>query len=243
MTELSVIIPTRNDEAVLEHCLSSLHGVLMLSAISFEVLIVDDVSSDGTVDLAVKLSERYPELHLRVFQLSKTSPGFGAMVRYGVAHASGRYCVLVAPDGIDPVELIPKMVGQLRAGKQLVICSRYAEDDNPMGVAPRYRLYQRLYRRAIRIGLGREITDSTNGFRGFDRQFCQTIGLSSNRFAVCPEMTFKILLADGEIGYLSGQPLPEPGAASEKFKLPNEVLGYALVLARATLHRAGLPWF
>jgi len=164
------------------------------------------------------------------------------MVRYAAAHASGRYCVLVAADGSDPVELIPKMVVQLREDKQLVICSRYSDPERGAGVGSRYRLYQRLYRTAIKIGLGQEITDSTNGFRAFDRRFFQAIGLTSNRFSVCPEMTFKALLAGGEIGYLPGQPLPTAGAA-EKFKLPHEIFGYGVVLTRAVLHRIGIRWF
>jgi glycosyltransferase involved in cell wall biosynthesis len=206
-------------------------------------LIVDDASTDGTVEVAAQLGQRYPELHVRVLQRSRANPGFGALVRYGIAHASGRYCALVAPDGTDPVELIPRMVMELRGGKQMVICSRYLASADGEGVPPRYRLYQRVYRAAIRILLGREITDSTNGFRAFDRVFMQAVGLSSTRFSVCPEMTFKTMLAGGEIGYLPGQPLPRPGAGSEKFKLSNEIAGYALVLLRAAAHRLGVRWF
>jgi len=217
--------------------------VLLPAAISVEALIVDDASVDRTVEFAVQLSQRFPELHLRVLQRSNVNPGFGSLVRYGIAHATGRYCVLVAPDGTDPVELIPEMVRGLREGKQMVICSRYVRSAEGGGVPLRYRVYQRIYRRAILLTLGREVTDSTNGFRAFDRVFIQAIGLGSNRFNVCPEMTFKTMLAGGEIGYLSGQPLPQPGAGSEKFKLSNEIFGYGVVLTRAVLHRLGINWF
>jgi glycosyltransferase involved in cell wall biosynthesis len=223
--------------------LSSLYTVVLPAAISLEVLIVDDASSDGTVDLAAELSQRYPELHMRVLQRSRVNPGFGAMVRYGVAHATGRYCALVAADGTDPVDLIPRMVAELRSGKQLVICSRYLRSADGAVVPKRYRTYQRAYRAGIRILLGRRVTDSTNGFRAFDRVFMQAIGLASNRFSICPEMTFKTMLAGGEIGYLAGQPLPAPGAGAEKFKLSNEIAGYGRVLARAALHRLGIRWF
>jgi glycosyltransferase involved in cell wall biosynthesis len=228
---------------VLERCVSSLHGVLLPAAISTEALIVDDASTDGTVELAADLSQRFPELHLRILQRSHVNPGFGSLARYGIAHSTGRYCVLVAPDGTDPVGLIPEMVMQLRDGGQMVICSRYLSLADGKGVSLRYRLYQHVYRRAIRIGLGQEITDSTNGFRAFDRVFMQAIGLTSNRFNLCPEMTFKTILAGGEIRYLAGQPLPGPGVGSEKFKFSNEILGYGLVVSRAIFHRLGIKWF
>lgn len=203
---------------------------------------MDDASRDRTVAVGAELGRRLPELHLRMLQRSTANPGFGALIRYGIAHAAGRYCAIVAPDGTDPVELIPTMVQELRAGRQMVICSRYLSDDGE-AVSRRYRAYQRIYRAAIKTLLGREITDSTNGFRAFDRVFVQALGLSSNRFSVAPEMTFKATLAGGDVGYLPGQPLPRPGAGSEKFKLSNEIVGYAIVLARAALHRLGIRWF
>jgi glycosyltransferase involved in cell wall biosynthesis len=241
--ELSVIVPTKDDALVLEECLSSLRAVLLHAAISAEVLVVDDASTDGTVDLAVKLSGRYPELHLRVLQRSDVSPGFGAMVRYGLAHSVGRFCALVSADGTDPVELLPAMVTELRKGAQLVICSRFDEEQGGRGVAPQYRLYQRVYRAAIRSTLDADVADSTNGFRAFDRVFMLALGLRATRLNVCPEITFKTLLSAGQIAYVGGQPRPLPSAGSGKFRLSNEILGYALVLGRAGLHRAGVRWF
>lgn len=241
--ELSVIVPTKDDALVLEECLSSLRAVLLHAAISAEVLVVDDASTDGTVDLAVKLSSRYPELHLRVLQRTDVSPGFGAMVRYGLAHASGRFCALVSSDGSDPVELLPAMVAKLRGGAQLVVSSRFAEQTAGRGVAPKYRVYQAVYRRAVRTALDADLTDSTNGFRAFDRAFMQAVGLRSTRLNICPEMTFKTLLAHGQLAYVEGAPRKTPGSGAEKFQLSNEILGYALVLFRASLHRAGLRWF
>lgn len=206
------------------------------------MLLVDDASTDRTLEVGAQLGRRFPELHMRMLQRSIPNPGFGALVRYGIAHAAGRYCAIVSPDGTDPVELIPTMVQELRAGRQMVICSRYLSEDG-QAVTRRYRVYQRIYRSAIKLLLGREIADSTNGFRAFDRVFMQALGLSSNRFSVAPEMTFKATLAGGDVGYLPGQPLPRPGTGSEKFKLSHEIAGYAIVLTRASLHRLGIRWF
>lgn len=148
MFELSILVCAQNEAAVLERCLTSLHSVLLNDAINAEVVIVDNGSDDGTVDLAVKLSARLPELHMRVIERVYENGGYGSLVRYGLAHASGRYCALVAPDGSDPVDLIPKMVAELRKGSQLVICSRYEENAQHVSVARRYRVYQTVYRQA-----------------------------------------------------------------------------------------------
>jgi dolichol-phosphate mannosyltransferase len=243
MFELSILVCAHNEAHVLERSLVSLHSVMLHESISAEVVIVDDGSDDGTVDLAVKLSARMPELHMRVLERTPGYGGYGSMVRYGLAHASGRYCALVAADGTDPVDLIPKMVAELRKGCQLVICSRYIDPERGAALTARFQLYQSVYRRAIRVVLRQEITDSTNGFRAFDRAFMQSMGLSSTKFSVCPEMTFKTLLSGGAIAYVPGQPTLRAGEGSNKFKLRHEIVGYGLVLIRSALHRAGLRWF
>jgi hypothetical protein len=111
-------------------------------------------------------------------------------------------------------------------------------------VVPTYRLYQSIYRGAIKLLLGQEVTDSTYGFRAFNRLYIQALGTSSNRFNIFPEMTFKVIESGGTIEYLAGSPQPVGTGGSEKFKLPNEILGYAAVLTRAALHRShALRWF
>jgi glycosyltransferase involved in cell wall biosynthesis len=243
MLELSIVIPTRDEVSGLEAVLEELHSVVIGSGFSTEVVVVDDASTDGTIDLAKRLAVELPLLHLSVLETAHPNGGFGALLRFGTAYASGRYVIVISADGSDPVELIPDILGQLRKGAHLVICSRYVEGDRVASVGGRFRLYQRLYRQAIRLLLGHHISDSTNGFRGFDRRFALALGLSSNRFSICPELTFKTLLSGGTIGYVEGLPRHAATDGVEKFKLPNELPGYAHVLVKASLHRAGLRWF
>lgn len=243
MYELSVIIPTLNDAPLLPITVERLHAVAGQSGIATEIVLVDGGSTDDTVDVASELVDEYSLLHGRVLvrATGKTALGYGSMVRYGLAYSTGRFCALVAADGTDPVDVLPDMVRELRAGKQLVICSRYG--DAATRVSRRFRWYQSVYRKAVHVGLGAEISDSTNGFRAFDRKYIQALGLSSNRFSVCPEITFKVLLSGGELGFVAGQPEGVPGEVSAKFALPHEISGYAYVLVRAALQRLGLPWY
>src|SRR5581483_3925658 len=178
---------------------------------------IDAGSEDETVDEARRLAEEFPNLHLRIFVRDRLPLSFGGMIRFAMAHASGRYCAIVSADGTDPVGLLPEMLRRLRAGATMTVCSRY--------IRP-------------------EVTDSTYGFRAFNRLEIQALGMSGNRFNIFPEMTFKVLASGGVVEYLAGAPQPVGVGGSEKFKLPNEILGYAGVLGRAALHRAGVVrWF
>lgn len=243
MFELSIVVPTRDEVTSLEAVLEELHTVVIGSGFSTEVIVVDDASTDGTIDLAKRLAVELPLLHLSVLETAHPRQGFGALLRFGMAYANARYVIVLAADGSDPIELIPEMLGQLRAGAQLVVCSRYEGGEHSSSVDGRYRLYQWWYRRFIRLLLGQRINDSTNGYRGFDRRFAMALGLSSRRFSICPELTFKTLLADGRIAYVGGQPRRRPESGVEKFQLNHELVGYLHVLARASIHRAGLRWF
>jgi dolichol-phosphate mannosyltransferase len=243
MAELSVIVPARNDARTLPKTIRDLDRVVAQATLFAEVLVIDDASEDDTTEAAVALAEAFPNLHVRVFRRTPLRPSFGGLVRYGMAHASGRYCAIVSADGSDPIDLLPEMLKRLRGGATMVIVSRYIRPDDARAVGRRYRIYQSLYRRAIRLLLRKEVTDSTYGFRAFNRIHVLELGTSSNRFNIFPEMTFKVLESGGTVEYLAGSPQPVGVGGSEKFKLPNEIFGYAGVLLRAGLHRAGVRWF
>ena len=241
--ELSIIMPCLNEEETLPAAVEALNQVVGQASLNVELIILDDESQDNTLRVAADLIEKHPSLHIRVFHRVRRRIGFGAVTRYGMAHATGRYCAFVSADGSDPFQLLPEFVKRLRAGAQLVQCSRYTRPEDEQTVSRQYRLYQSIYRRLIRLLLGQEIKDSTYGFRAFDRVYVQALGVNSNRFSLCPEITFKVLLSGGKIEYVPGRPTPYPGGGSTKFQLPYESWGYAYVLFRAWLHKLGLYWF
>jgi glycosyltransferase involved in cell wall biosynthesis len=241
--ETTVIVPTLDDAPTLAATMERLNRIIAASGAAAEVVVVDAGSRDGTVALAGDLADRYPLLHTRVLVQDNGQRGFGSMVRLGVAYAQGRFCAIVMPDARDPLEVLPKMLAELRKGSHLVLCSRFegAQDDSE--VPARFRIYQRLYRRAIRTTLGYDIPDSTYGFRAFHRPFVQALGLQAHSFAICPEITFKVLLGGGRVERVPGAQAAPTLRAQEKFKLKNELVGYGVTLGRAGLHRAGLRWF
>lgn len=241
--ETSVIIPTLDDAATLGRTVENLNVVMAATSAGAEVLVVDAGSRDATLERAAELADRFPLLHMRLLVQDRFESGFGTVLRLGMAYAQGRFCVLLMPDARDPLELIPKMITELRRGAHLVLCSRYEAPGGTANVPLRFVVYQRLYRRAVRALLGVDIPDSTYGFRAFNRTFVQALGVTSRRFSVCSEITFKVLLAGGKTVRLRGAPTGPMLREQSKFRLGNELSGYVMTLLRAALHRAGLRWF
>jgi glycosyltransferase involved in cell wall biosynthesis len=243
LPELSIIVPCLNEEATLHETISQLNDVIAHASLDAEVIVLDDESQDATLRIATTLIDRFPSLHLRVFHRVRRRRGFGAVVRYGMSHATGRYCAFVSADALDPVHLLPEFIKRLRAGAQHVQLSRYLRDEDRRTVGFKFRVYQAIYRRLIWLLLGKEIKDSTYGFRAFDRIYVQALGVTCNRFNVCPEITFKVMLSGGKMEYVPGHPTPYTGGGSAKFQRPHESIGYLYVLLRAAAHRVGLYWF
>jgi dolichol-phosphate mannosyltransferase len=243
-TELTIVVPCLNEEENVTLILDRIVGVLEGSGIPCEIIIVDDQSDDRTFTNAEERARRYAnEYPIRVVRRPLERRGYGAAVRWGVAHGTGKYCIFVAADGVDPVELIPDFYRRMEGGATLVQCSRYLVKGDTATIPFKYKFYQFFYRFGVRFALGHYIADSTYAFKMFQRVDMVGMGLKQNRFSVSPEITFKTLLSGGRVEYVAaGQGTRQIGAS--KFYFRREAFGYGYVLIRAWLHRMGLIfWF
>jgi len=239
--KLSVIVPSLNEAENLPSLLDRLAKYATSGEI-LETIIVDDSSDDNTLEAAEALSHQYPELGVRTVTRPKPRKGYGAVVRFGMEHAIGRYCVIVNADGVDPIELLPFFVKHLEEGARLVQCSRTADQSESNSIPFTYRFYQRLFRIAQRFLLGSPPLDSTYSFKAFDRELLTRIGLASNGFSVSPEIAFKVYLCGERVQSVPGGHGVRRHGVS-KFRFRKEGYGYLRVLLRAGLHRLGFKWF
>lgn len=98
---LTFVVPAYNMTEYLERCVMSLIAAKRNDDI--EVLIVDDGSSDGTLEMAQKFEARYPSIVRAIHQENK---GHGGAVNTGIAAASGMYVKVVdADDWVGPESL------------------------------------------------------------------------------------------------------------------------------------------
>ncbi|KAM7351538.1 dolichyl-phosphate beta-glucosyltransferase wollknaeuel [Cochliomyia hominivorax] len=100
--DLSVIVPAYNEEqrmpVMLDECLEFLEAKTKSDNFSYEVIVVSDGSSDGTVALALKYSKKYSVNKVRVLELIENR-GKGGAVRLGMLSARGRNLLFADADG------------------------------------------------------------------------------------------------------------------------------------------------
>lgn len=109
---ISVVIPTHNRCATLASCLANLERQ-SLAKDRFEVIVVNDGSTDGTERLCQGLSMSFPVTYLR-----QTNAGAGAARRLGCEAATGKYLLLFNDDTVAPVHLLAEHLRVQRSHSQ-----------------------------------------------------------------------------------------------------------------------------
>lgn len=241
MNELSIIVPCVSTIEPLPQFIDELARYLMTNPSDIDLVVVTNASAKEPDRIIRYARTKYPWLKITMLQRTGRDVSFGALTRFGVAHTSGRYVVIVSPYGEDDLSIIPEMLFKIRGGAQVVQATRYTKPEDAHSVPFKFRSYQHIYRVFTRMLLGHDVTDSTYGFKMFDRAFIQALGLTQNGYSICPEITLKALLAEGKVGYVSSVMKPSP--LNKDFKLAREGLGYFWLLVRGAAHRRGILWF
>ncbi len=109
--ELSVVIPCLNEADTLGGCVSKAERAIRENDIAGEVIVADNGSIDDSADIAKRMG-------VRVVPVTKR--GYGSALMGGIASARGRFVIMGDADGSYDFEQIPRFLGKLREGYDLV---------------------------------------------------------------------------------------------------------------------------
>ncbi len=168
-----VVIPTYNEAENIGWIVEHLHSAQP----DVDVLIADDGSPDGTGDIADRLAEADPRVHV-LHRSGKQ--GLGSAYRAGFAWGIERgYDVLVEmdADGSHRPEDLGKLLDASAAGADLVLGSRWVDGGGVVNWPWHRRFISRGGTFYARLMLGIPIKDATGGFRAFRRQTLERLPL------------------------------------------------------------------
>ena len=159
----SVVIPAFNEVRRLPSYLDAVVAYLEGRDEPYEVIVVDDGSTDGTSEVVE--ARRFPSV--RVLRLSQNS-GKGVAVRAGMLAARGAYRLFADADGATPIEELKRLEPALVGGADVVIGSRVLVDPGVSVAARRHRVAAgRVFNWLVaRLGLD-AVADSQCGFKAF----------------------------------------------------------------------------
>jgi glycosyltransferase involved in cell wall biosynthesis len=137
---LSVVAPLFEEDALAEAFYARVCGAL--EGLPFELILVDDGSSDRTPELLAALAAR--DARVRVIQLSRNF-GHQTALTAGLDHARGDAVVMLDADLQDPPELIPAMLDHWRRGTDVVYAVRRRRDGETRFKLATARWFYRLF--------------------------------------------------------------------------------------------------
>jgi dolichyl-phosphate beta-glucosyltransferase len=117
---LSLIIPAYNEEGIIARTLAEVFAYFQDKDLSFEVIVVDDGSTDNTAGLVEKYAERYENLHLYML---RTNRGKGGAIKHGVEHAQGERILFMDADHSVSIGHLDIFLKELDNGYDIAIAS------------------------------------------------------------------------------------------------------------------------
>lgn len=174
---LSVIIPAYNEENRLGASLGRIIAYLDDRSRPFELLVVDDGSSDGTVRTAISaVRDRGREECLRILE-NGANRGKGYSVRRGMLAARGTHALLTDADLSTPIEEVAKLERELtRGGNQIAIGSRGLTNSR---IRKRQSIVRetagKIFNLAMRLATGLPYRDTQCGFKLFELESCRVL--------------------------------------------------------------------
>ena len=187
--ELSIIIPSYNEEARLPATLERIAAYVSASGRETEVLVVDDGSTDGTSALAETFREKLPSLRVLSNGVNR---GKGFSVRHGMLEARGRIVLFTDADLSAPIEEADKLITPLE-NHDVAIGSR-AMDRSLISVhESHFREFAGIvFNTIVRIILRLPFVDTQCGFKAFRSERCRIIFEQQRieRFGFDPELLY-----------------------------------------------------
>lgn len=171
--DLSIIIPSYNEEARLPGTLQRIAEYLPTLKLRTEVLVVDDGSTDRTAAVAESFHGKLTGL--RVLS-NGTNRGKGYSVRHGMLEAQGDMVLFTDADLSAPIEEAEKLLGPLNNGYDVALGSRAMDRSL---ISTRQSIFREtagiIFNKIVRMVLRLPFVDTQCGFKAFRRERCRII--------------------------------------------------------------------
>ncbi|HYA39864.1 MAG TPA: glycosyltransferase family 2 protein [Syntrophobacteraceae bacterium] len=219
---VSVIIPAKNEAQAIGSIIGRIRRVLDETGRSYEIIVVDDGSTDGT-------AERADEAGATVL-CHPYNIGNGAAIKTGIRCARGGVMVMLDADGQHPPEAIPALLKMLEK-HHMAVGARTTDSETSF----HRNLANRVYNRFASYVCGRPIDDLTSGFRairaGAAKEF---VTLLPNTFSYPATITLATVRSGYSLCYVPIRSPKRSAGSKSKIKLFHDGSRFFLILFKIT---------
>ena len=192
MKKISIVIPVKNEQNVIENVVLGLVEVLLENNILYEIIVVDDYSVDNTKQILQKLAAE--DKNIKVID-NYLKPGFGYAIKVGLENYSGDYVVIYMGDGSDDPKDIVKYYKKLEEGYDCVFGSRFMKGSKVVGYPVIKLIFNRLGNWLISLLFNIKYNDVSNAFKAYRKEVIESIKpFVSNYFNITVEIPLKAII-------------------------------------------------
>jgi glycosyltransferase involved in cell wall biosynthesis len=192
--DVSVVIPCLDEADTIELCVVQAFDGIRASGRIGEVIVADNGSTDGSVDIAARAGARLVHVATR---------GYGAALMAGIESARGRWVVMGDADASYDLSEVPRFVAELERGNALVMGCRLPAGGGTVVAGAMPRLHRWLgnpvFSQLARSWFNVPIHDIHCGMRGFTRELYERLHLRCTGMEFASEMAIKAALSGARI--------------------------------------------
>src|SRR3989338_4292110 len=190
--KLSVVIPVRNEEACIAKTAQELIQELESKIIPYELILINDNSSDNTPLILDKLKRNYSTVRI----ITSTEPiGFGRAIRVGLNNIQGDVVVIYMGDGSDDTADVVQYYNKILEGYDCAFGSRFIKGSKVSEYPLLKLLLNRLGNKFIQFLFQIKYNDVSNAFKAYRVEVIRTVQpLISQHFNITVEIPLKAII-------------------------------------------------
>lgn len=190
--KLSVVIPARNEEGCIAETLQLIADSMRREAIPYEIVVVDDGSTDSTAAQV----ERFALSDSGVKLVSnRDRHGFGMAIRAGLLYCEGEAIAIMMGDASDSPEDLVAYYRKLQEGYECVFGSRFIRGGQVIDYPLHKLVVNRMANWFVKVIFGLRYNDITNAFKCYRRDVIDALQpLISPHFNLTVEMPLKAII-------------------------------------------------
>ncbi len=193
----SFVIPSRNEEKNIENTVGELVRVLEPNEIPYELILVNDNSSDGTPQVIQRLMAENP--HIRT--IDRTPPGgFGRAIRSGLDLVTGDLVIIYMADQSDDPQDALRYYAKIEEGYDCVFGSRFRHGSKVSKYPIVKLVANRIVNRMVQFLFWSRFNDLTNAFKAYRTHVIEECGpYRASHFNITIEMSLSALIRNYNI--------------------------------------------
>jgi glycosyltransferase involved in cell wall biosynthesis len=192
ISTLSIVIPVYNEEATISGMLTTIGQVELVRDIKKEIIIVNDCSTDKTLESIDQFIDANPGMNIRYIG-HQINMGKGAALRSGISVATGEYLVIQDADmEYDPNEYNDLLKPVLAGFADVVYGSRFMGNNPHRILFFWHSIGNKFLTFLTNMFSNLNLTDMETCYKLFNTEMLKSIKLEENKFGFEPEVTIKI---------------------------------------------------